>query len=387
MADAPSPELRHHLALALVPGLGPKLTRAVIDHFGSPAAVLKATIGQLESVPLIGSKLARKFHAAFPTLSVEEEWQRLQRFAVNVEVWGEPGYPARLTTIDDAPYLLYSRGSLTPADARAVALVGSRQCTPYGRRMAERLAAGLVHAGYTVVSGLARGIDGFAHKAALDAGGRTVAVLAGGLSAIYPPEHAALADAIAANGALLTETPMTVAPQPGMFPARNRIISALSQAIVVVEANARSGALITATHAAEQGREVFVIPGNVDSPASAGCLELIRKGARLIRSVEDILEDLKGISPPDPVPVSKPVKTRTLFDAEPNLPVAQESSGPPPGLDEVQLKLWELVAEPRQADELARELGKPMGELATLLMKMEMKKAIRRMPGNVYCRR
>jgi DNA processing protein len=387
--DEPPPaELRDHLALALVPGLGPKLTRAVLDHFGSAAAVLKATVGQLESVPLIGFKLAQKFHASFATVKVGEEWDRLQRFSVAVALWGGAGYPQRLMTIDDAPPLLYSRGSLIPADDNAVALVGSRQCTPYGRRMAERLASGLARAGYTVVSGLARGIDGAAHKAALDAGGRTVAVLAGGLSAIYPPEHTDLAEAVAANGALLTETPMTVAPQPGMFPARNRIISALSRGIVVVEANVRSGALITATHAAEQGREVFVVPGNADSAASAGCLELIRKGARLIRSVDDILEDLQGVSPPDvPVPVRKPQPV-SLFDAEPNIPPPHESaSEPPPGLDELQRKVWDILAEPRQADELARELERPMGELATILMKLEMKKVIRRMPGNVYSRR
>jgi DNA processing protein len=175
--------------------------------------------------------------------------------------------------------------------------------------MAERLAAGLVRAGFTVVSGLARGIDGAAHRAALEAGGRTIAVLAGGLSRIYPPEHADLADQVAARGALVTETPMTVQPQPGMFPARNRIISGLSRGVVIVEAGERSGALITATHAAEQGREVFAVPGQADSPASAGCLELIRKGVRLVRSVDDILEDLRGLSVPSLPPARKQAPT------------------------------------------------------------------------------
>ena len=386
--EHPPAELRDHLALALIPGLGPKLTRALLEHFGNAAAVLKASLTQLESVPLIGSKLAQKFHAAFQTVDVSEEWQRLQRHSVSVSLWGEADYPQRLTTIDDAPPLLYSKGTMLPADDNAVAIVGSRQCTPYGRRMAERLAAGLARAGYTVVSGLARGIDGVAHKAALDAGGRTIAVLAGGLSAIYPPEHAELANAIAGHGVLMTETPMTVAPQPGMFPARNRIISALSRGVVVVEANVRSGALITVTHAAEQGREVYAVPGNADSAASAGCLELLRKGARLVRSAEDILEDLQGVSPPDaPIPVTKR-QPATLFDAEPNsAPAPQSPTEPPPYLDEVQRRIWDILAEPRHADELARELERPSGELATILMKLEMKKAIRRMPGNVYARR
>jgi DNA processing protein len=168
----------------------------------------------------------------------------------------------------------------------------------------------------------------------------------------------------------LTETPMTVDPQPGMFPARNRIVSGLCRGVVIVEANSKSGALITASHAAEQGREVFVVPGNVDSPASAGCLDLIRKGARLVRSADDILEDLQGLSPPPTKP-----KPRTLFD------------GPPPGLDAVQLRVWEALAETRHGDELTRELGVGAAELAVLLTKLEMKKAVRRLPGNRWERR
>ena len=241
----------------------------------------------------------------------------------------------------------------------------------------------MARAGWTVISGLARGIDGVAHKAALDAGGRTIAVLAGGLSRIYPPEHADLADAVAKQGAILTETPMTVQPQPGMFPARNRIISALSRGIVVIEANERSGALITASHAGEQGREVFALPGNVDSGPSAGCLELIRKGARLVRDADDIIEDLRGIAPPDlpPKPKVVPPPERTLF-VEPE-PVREK----PAGLDDHQMRIWEALTEAKHADVLGRELAIPSGELTRMLMLLEMKKAIRRLPGNTYERR
>ena len=380
-----TPILRDHLALALISGLGPKLTRAVLQHFGSPSAVLHATAAQLELVPLIGAKLAHKFAEGFRSVDVEVECNLITKHDVSVTLLGSDDYPARLADISDCPVLLYHRGMWTDADRNAIGIVGSRSCTSYGKRTAERIATGLVNAGYTVISGLARGIDGVAHEAALKAGGRTIAVLAGGLAKIYPPEHTNLAEQITKQGAILTETPMTMEPQPGMFPARNRIISALSRAVVVIEANAKSGALITATHAAEQGREVFAVPGNVDSAASAGCLELIRKGARLVRDADDILEDVRGIAPPDPPPRKPATKVPpSLFEQPASPPVV---TGPPPGLDDTQHRIWEALESSRHADELSRELGIPASDLAVLLMKLEMKKAIRRLPGNKYERR
>ena len=376
----PPEQLRSHLALALVPGLGPKLTRAVLERFGSPERARLATAAELETIPLIGAKLASKLAQGFRNVDVAAEWKRIQDHRIELRIRGDADYPARLETIESSPSLIYYRGSLPAQEPNAIGIVGSRSCTSYGRRMAEQIAAGLVRAGWTVISGLARGIDAHAHRGALDAEGRTIAVLAGGLSEIYPPEHDELAEEIVRNGAILTETPMTVPPQPGMFPARNRIISALSRAIVVVEANERSGALITATHAAEQGREVFAVPGNADSAASAGCLELIRKGARLIRSTADLLEDLRGIAPPDPIP--KRVRT-------PSAPIANLFEPPPqpPPMEPDQKAVWEALGDPRHADVLSRELNKPMAELARLLMGMELKKLIRRLPGNSYERR
>ena len=381
------PDWKQHLELALVPGLGPKLTAALLQHFGSASAALQATVAQLETVPKIGSLLANQFAKSFRTVDASAEIASLDKHAVSIALLGLEPYPSRLATIDDAPQLLYYRGSFAETDGQSVGIVGSRQCTAYGRRMAERIAGGLARAGWTVISGLARGIDGYAHQAALDAGGRTIAVVAGGLSRIYPPEHAALADAVANHGAILTETPMTVAPQPGMFPARNRIISALSRGIVVIEANARSGALITASHAGEQGREVFALPGNVDSGPSAGCLELIRKGARLVRDADDIIEDLRGIAPPDLPPKFRVVSPpeRTLF--APSLPTPEIIREKPTGLDDNQVRIWEALTEPKHADVLARELALPSGDLTRMLMMLEMKKAIRRLPGNNYERR
>lgn len=382
LAKSRHPELLDHLALALVPGLGPKLTAAVLTHFGSAAAARRATVPQLEAIPLIGTKLATRFAEALRKVDVDAEVKLLDRFGVANLLLGTEGYPAALASIPDPPPLLYYRGGFDPADTNAIGIVGSRQCTSYGKKTAERLAAGLARAGWTVVSGLARGIDGAAHRGALEAGGRTIAVLAGGLSSIYPPEHADLAEMVVKQGMLVTETPMTVDPQPGMFPARNRIISGLSRAIVVVEANVKSGALITVTHAAEQGRDVYAVPGNVDSPASAGCLDLIRKGARLVRTADDILEDVRGLAPLDPPKVASKIKATgpTLFEPPP-------PAGPPPGLDDVQMRVWDALASARHADELTRETGLAAGELATVLMKLEMKKLVRRLPGNHFERR
>jgi DNA processing protein len=361
-----SSELRDLLALHLVPGLGPRLTAALLDRFGSAAAVLQATPEQLQQVPYVRAKLARDLYQAVRRPDVDAELELMRHQGVRLLALGTPQYPAPLANIADPPHLLYVRGTWEARDANAVAVVGSRGCSTYGRRTAERLAAGLARAGYTVVSGLARGIDGAAHRGALEAGGRTVAVLAGGLSRIYPPEHAELAVQVQAAGALLTESVMKQEPLAGMFPARNRLISGLSRGVVVVEAADKSGALITARHAAEQGREVFAVPGPVDSPASAGTLHLLRQGAKLVRHVDDILEDLGGIA------------------AGP-APGRQE---PPADLDETQRRVWEFLAEqPRHVDDIARHLGLPVAQLNGTLMMLEMKKVVRRLPGNQFERR
>jgi DNA processing protein len=394
MSDLPS--YADHLALALVPGLGPKLTAALLARFGSPAAARRATAAELLEIPHIGEKLAASLTTALRTVDIEPELDLLTRFDVRPVPLGWPGYPPPLAAVVAPPPLLYFRGAWAEADTNAIGIVGSRACTAYGRKMAEQLARGLVHAGFTIISGLARGIDGVAHKAALDAGGRTIAVLAGGLSSIYPPEHTELADQVAKQGAVVTETPMTVAPQPGMFPARNRIISGLSRAIIVVEANAKSGALITATHAGEQGREVYAVPGAADSPASAGCLELIRKGARLIRNADDVIEDLKGISTADYQTTgvrgqkSAEGETRvaaTRSGAIESLPAPPPSPPPLPPLDLTQQRVFDALATKRHADELVRELSLSAGDLSRTLMQLELKKVVRRLPGNFYERR
>ena len=372
-----SREDRDLLALHLVPGIGPRLLAALMERFGSVAAIAAASISRLTDIPYLGEKTAQQLQASLQSNDVDEELELLQKHGVSLLRLGSDAYPSVLASIPTPPRFLYVRGNLSPDDAKAVAVVGSRSCTSYGRRVAERLGQDLGRAGCTVVSGLARGIDGAAHRGALDVKGRTVAVLAGGLSKIYPPEHAGLADEIvAAGGALVSEVPMRMEPMPGMFPARNRIISGLSRGVVLVEAAEKSGALITARHGAEQGREVFAIPGPVDSSASAGTLQLIRQGAKLARHARDVLDDLDGIAPL--------VEPASLFD-EPAATTSASASAPPPKLDNpLHQTIWDCLNEPRTVDELCRHAQKSSAEMSGVLMALELKRIIRRLPGNVY---
>jgi DNA processing protein len=367
----PNDDARDYLALHLVPGLGPRLTAALLERFGSAAAVRRASAAQFQQVPHIGSQLAARFAEALRTIDVDAELRLMARHQVSMVVRGQPDYPAALAQTPDPPPVLYVRGHITPADARAVAIVGSRSCTAYGKRTAERLAGDLARAGYTIVSGLARGIDGAAHRGALQVGGRTLAVLAGGLSRIYPPEHKDLAAQVQAAGALLAEATMDQEPLPALFPARNRIISGLSQAVVLVEAAERSGALITADHAATQGRVVFAVPGPVDSDASGGTNELLRQGAILCRDADDILEELLGLA--------------AMNDRAPASAPPPPAAPPPPPLDATERRVWDfLAAEPRHLDDMVQALGLDVPQLSALLLMLEMKKVVRRLPGNRY---
>ncbi len=374
MSLSVSDDVRDLLTLSLVSGIGPRLTAALLERFGSARAALGASVADLCTVPYITPRLAESLTQALARSDAAAELERMERHGVRLIALGTPEYPPSLANIPDPPHLLYLRGTLTAADANAVALVGSRHCTDYGRRVATRLASGLARAGVTVISGLARGIDGVAHRAALQAGGRTLAVLAGGLSRIYPPEHADLAHEIEAAGAVLTESSMEQEPLAGLFPVRNRIISGLSRAIVLVEAAQKSGALITASHAAEQGRTVLAVPGPVDAPSSGGCHELIRKGAILCRGVEDILEELHGVSA-----MAVAEKNAESAQAAPPVP-----SGPPPGLDDGQRRIWDMLTEPCHLDQLVQRLGLAVPQVSGMLMRMEIQKAVRRLPGNRY---
>jgi DNA processing protein len=366
----PSPELLSLLRLNLVPGIGPRNQRSLIQYFGSAQKVFEAGVRDLEMVSGIGPKLARATHAARNSQHAEDEWWSLNEDGFHLFQRGMDDYPANLNEVDDAPNILYCRGSITKQDELAVAIVGSRRCTIYGQQQAERIAKSLAMAGITIVSGLARGIDASAHKGALAGGGRTIAVSATGLKNVYPPEHKDLARSIAEHGANVTESKLLQHPSSGIFPQRNRIISGLSVGVIIIEANRKSGALHTARHAMEQGREVMALPGRVDNIASEGCHDLIRDGVTLIRHADDVLESLGPLVQP----VATPQKAEVRSPRELSLSDQQKEI----------LNL--ITSEPRAMDEVLREATiDPSRVLATLTI-LEMKRMVRRLPGGMIVR-
>jgi len=384
-----SPRTRAILALRLVPGIGPRTLASLLEHVPDPSALLAGDAATLAGIPNITKALLDKITQAARSSALENEVGLLARHQASPLALGEPGFPEALASLEGMPPLLYLAGEYTPADRRAVAIVGSREPTPYGRRVAQRLARELAKAGITVVSGLARGIDGVAHEAALEAGGRTLAVLANGLSGIYPPEHADLAQRVRQAGGLFSEHPMGQKPQAGLFPSRNRLISGLSLAVVIVEAQAKSGTLHTATHAAEQGKPLLAVPGPIDSPLSEGCHTLLREGALVCRGIEDVLEAIGQQPAPDPTPVKAPpepkrAKLKENPEAAP-IPAGPINTGPrpqPTGLTGQGLELWKLLENgPMHLEVLADRLGLNPGALAQVLFPLELGQVVRRLPG------
>lgn len=358
------------LRLNLVPGVGPRIQQALCETFGSPGGVLAVGSHELRQVAGVGPKLARAIVEARQSDRAERELARCREMGVELVLRGSPGYPPMLAEICDPPNVLYCRGALQRRDGLAVAIVGSRRCTLYGRQQAERLAGGLARAGVTIVSGLARGIDAAAHRGALVAGGRTIAVLATGLATVYPPEHAEFADEVVRQGALVSESPLDQQPVPGLFPQRNRIISGLSLGVIIVEATRTSGALHTARHAMEQGREVFAVPGRIDSLASQGCHDLIRDGVTLVRGVDDVLGGLGPLMKPVPASDGKTVHAPRELSLN----------------DQERQVLEHISADPRHVDEVLRESAlEPSRALSTITV-LEMKRLIRRLPGGYLVR-
>jgi DNA processing protein len=362
MSDA---EILDALRLNAVAGVGPRLQSLLREHIGSPSQVLAASGPDLLAIDGIGPKLSVAITQARHEAGAAAELARCRSLGVALHLLGTDGYPAPLVETCDPPQVLYRRGDYLPQDELAVAIVGSRRGTLYGRQVAEKLAASLARAGVTVVSGLARGIDACAHRAALQAGGRTIAVLATGLANIYPPEHHELAVEVARQGCLFSEAPLDRGPLPGMFPQRNRIISGLSRGVVIVEAGRQSGALHTARHAQEQGREVFAVPGRIDSPESAGCHDLLRDGVTLLRSVDDLLEGLG----PLPQPVSHSDEQTVLTPRELALNEQERAV------------LRAVPMEPAAVDAILDGLDLPGPQVLATLTVLEMKRLVRRVAG------
>ena len=363
-------ELIDVLRLNLVPGLGPRTYQLLLDYFGSPREILNASISKLKEVQNVGPKLAMSIVTHATEAAAKEELHRAQAAGISLRIRNTPGYPSALGRIPDPPTVIYCKGTLLEADGLAVGVVGSRHCTAYGRQQTKRLAQSLATMGITVVSGLARGIDAEAHKGALEAGGRTIAVCATGMNMVYPPEHVDLAAAISKQGCLLTESPMEQTPKSGLFPQRNRIISGISLGVVLIEAGRSSGALHTARHAMEQNREVFAMPGRVDSEASLGCLDLIRDGATLIRNVDDVLNALGPLVAPikrTPQEIVRKPAELTLSDQE-------------------KMILNLIAAESTAVDDVIRTADIEASRVLSTLTVLEMKRLVRRLPGGFVVR-
>lgn len=296
-------DTRYWLGFNRVAGIGPAKLRLLLARFDSVEAAWHAPAAALAQAGLDRRSIAN-LEAARSTLDLTALCDATDAAGVAVWHWDAPSYPAPLAEIDHPPPVLFARGAWLPQDRLAVAVVGTRRMSTYGRQVTDALCAELAAHGVTIVSGLARGVDKVAHEAALNAGGRTIAVLGAGLDHIYPPEHRRLAQRIAdGHGVLVTEYALGVRPEARNFPPRNRIISGLAQAVIVVEAGSRSGALITAEFALEQGRELMAVPGNVTSPLSRGPNQLIAEGARLVRSAEDVLRELDATQRAEARPV------------------------------------------------------------------------------------
>ncbi len=361
------------IALNLIPDIGPARVRRLREVFGTLEGIWRASARELQQVEGISPILAERIVTGCrDTRLLFHELALAQRGGVSVVTQLDEEYPPQLKTIHDPPLVLYRRGAWTEQDAIAVAIVGSRRASWYGRQVAERLAHDLAIRGVTVVSGLARGIDAAAHRGALKAGGRTLAVLGCGLSHIYPPEHEELAGQVVEHGAVISEYPMGMEPLPHHFPRRNRVISGLSLGVVVVEATQRSGALITADCALEQGREVFAVPGNIDSVASHGTHQLLKQGAKLVTSVDDILEELR--LRPIPVPTPSPAIEE------------QASAGPAEAVTDPERGLMAHVAadEPVDVDELSAKTGLSVSACAATLLQLELKHMVKQLPGKRF---
>ncbi|MCA9991553.1 MAG: DNA-protecting protein DprA [Ardenticatenaceae bacterium] len=358
-------DLKYWLGFNLVKGIGPAKLQALLDYYGHIGAAWRAQESQLR---LLGfdRRTILAFQETRQTVDLDAYQQQVEKAGLTVLTWDSEGYPAGLRQVPAAPPLLYVAGTLTEADRWAVAVVGTRRLTTYGRQITRELVTGLVHSGVTVVSGLARGIDIIAHKTALEMGGRTIAVLGSGLDAIYPPEHRTIAAQIVQNGqgALVSEYALGVQPDARNFPPRNRIISGLTLGTVVVEAGEPSGALITANFALEQNREVFAVPGNINSPASRGPNRLIQQGAKLVTRVEDILEELN----------------LTLVTEQVAVQLALPESAEEAAL------LATLTAQPTHIDDLSRETGLPAALVSSTLTLMELKGIVQQVGGMNYVR-
>lgn len=354
-------DIKYWIGFSLIPGIGRVRFSVLESYFGSLERAWYASASELQAAGL-DSRSIKAIISKRAQISLDAEMEKLARHHVDVLTWNDPSYPARLKEIYDLPPVLYKRGTLIPEDEWAVAVVGTRRPTVYGRQVTEQLISDLARNRITVVSGLARGIDSIAHETALKWQGRTIAVMGCGLDMVYPPEHLKLAQAIMEHGCLLSEHPLGTLPRAENFPRRNRLMSGISLGVLVVEAGEKSGALITANFAVEQNREVFAVPGSVLSPTCSGTNRLIQQGAKLVLSIQDILEELNLTTVAQQLEMKEAV----------------------PANDVESLVLKYLSAEPTHIDEVRRKAGLPIATISSTLSIMELKGMVRQVGGMNY---
>lgn len=370
-----SPSLRPWFVLRAIPGVGDAILLKLVQSLGTPDAVLAATPATLEEIgcrpPLI--EAIRRGPDASAVRQLNQELTQLERHQVRVLTYLDTQYPSLLRSIPDPPPLLYFQGTLLDSDRHAIAIVGTRKVSVAGRVFAEELARDLAAMGFTIVSGLARGVDAAAHRGALAGHGRTLAVMGCGLDRTYPADHRQLREAIERSGAVLSELPLGAAPHSYHFPRRNRIISGLALGVVVTEAAIESGSLITARLAAEQGREVFAVPGFVKIENSRGPNSLIKDGARLVESARDVLDELR---PQLDAEFCGELDERVHAKQQPDVQLGGE-----------EMRVYDaLHAVPQSIDEVIRRTGLEASHVTPILLSLELKNCIRQLPGNEYVR-
>ena len=376
----------------LSPGIGSIGMNLLLRHFGDSDAILGASEERLRETGLRPAQVAAVLRAG--KIDPRPELDAAAEKGIDLLPYDDPGYPAALLNIADPPFLLYIKGTLTVGDQQSLGIVGARVCSNYGREQCARLSAGLARVGYSIVSGMARGIDTCAHNGALAAGGRTIAFVGCGLNHVYPPENRDLMAEIAAHGAVISEFPLSTVPAAQNFPRRNRLIAGFSLGILVVEASEKSGSLITARQALDMGREVFAIPGRIDQDTSGGCHALIREGAVLVRNMDDILSELPVMR------VETAPAEKDLPPAAPAGPAQREQDNAPAAVapapapavktavavtPEQQRVLDALAAESEvHIDELAAALNTSASSLLATLLSLELRGMIRQSPGKYF---
>lgn len=363
-------DLSSWLTLTRVPGVGAARFHALLRRFGSPAAALSASVDELARTEGLGPQIARAIRTHRDEAFADRQLRLAERHQARIVTFRDGDYPDRLRAIYDPPPLLFVSGGWETQDEQSVAIVGTRLASSYGRRMVESFGAELSAYGFTVVSGMARGVDTLAHKTALKGDGRTVAVLGSGLDKPYPAENRKLMASIRERGAVMTEQPFGTGPDAVNFPQRNRIISGSTLGTVVVEAGKNSGALITARYALEQGREVFAVPGPLNAPGSEGVNRLIKDGtAKLIQRVEDVIDELA------PLLTSAPAR----IERRPSAPSFDL-------LPEEQTMYDQLSSDPKHIDQLASSLALTSSQALGVLLSLELKGAVRQLPGMMFVR-